>query len=209
MKNSIIIILLLALQPVSAETTDNHEQAETLLTSVRQDLVALQAQFTQYELTIDGRKVDENSGSVWMQSPDLFRWHYKMPYEQLIVADGKQVWVYDEDLQQVTVKNQENNLNPIYVLINKELSDLHYNITYEHQEAGVDWVSLTPKEESNEVKNVWLGLAGSELKMIKVNNRLDQTMVFEFSDIVRNPKLADDLFSFVPPEGVDVVQAIQ
>jgi chaperone LolA len=71
----------------------------------------LQAQFKQYELIEDGRKVDENSGSVWMQSPDLFRWHYKTPYEQLIVADGEQVWVYDEDLQQVTVKSQENNLS--------------------------------------------------------------------------------------------------
>lgn len=209
MKNLTILILLLAFQSAWAETTDSHEKAETLLSSVRQDLSALQAQFKQYELIEDGRKVDENSGSVWMQSPDLFRWHYKTPYEQLIVADGEQVWVYDEDLQQVTVKSQENNLNPIYVLINKELSDLHYDIVYERQEDGLDWVSLTPKEDSNEVKNVWLALAGSELKMIKVNNQLDQTMVFEFSEIVRNPKLADDLFSFTPPEGVDVVQAIQ
>ncbi len=209
MKNLTILILLLTFQSIWAETPDSHENAETLLSSVRQDLSALQAEFKQYELTENGRKVDENSGTVWMQSPDLFRWHYKIPYEQLIVADGERVWVYDEDLQQVTVKSQENNLNPIYVLINKELSDLHYDIVFERKEDGLDWVSLTPKEDSNEVKSVWLAITGSELKMIKVNNQLDQTMVFEFSEIIRNPKLVDDLFSFTPPEGVDVVQAIQ
>jgi outer membrane lipoprotein carrier protein len=128
--------------------------------------------------------------------------------EQLIVADGQQVWVYDEDLEQVTVKDQNNQLNPIYVIINDELSNQHYDIAYELSSHGIDWVSMTPKTPSEEVRAVWLALEDKLVKQIKVFNQFDQVMVFEFYQIERNPEMAQDLFSFIPPEGVDVVQAI-
>ena len=143
-----------------------------------------------------------------MKSPDQFRWLYTDPVEQLIVADGEQVWVYDEDLEQVTVKEQNNELNPIYVIINDELSNLHYNISYELSSHGIDWVSLTPKTPSEEVRSVWLALEDDLVKQIKVFNQFDQVMVFEFYQIKRNPEMSAELFSFTPPEGVDVVQAI-
>ncbi len=179
-----------------------------LLAEVRKDLDGLQAQFYQYEVTEDNRQVDSNYGTVWMQTPDQFRWHYQNPIEQLIVADGDQVWVYDEDLEQVTVKPQNNELNPIYVIINDELSQQHYDIKFEASSQNIDWISLTPKQSSEEVKTVWLGLKANNIKTIKVVNHFGQTMVFEFSEVQRNPKFAPGLFAFEPPEGVDVVQAI-
>ena len=181
---------------------------QELLKAVRADLQGMTAAFKQYELTEGNRQVDVNTGTVWMQSPDRFRWLYTDPVEQLIVADGEQVWVYDEDLEQVTVKQQNNELNPIYVIINDELSNEHYDIAYELSSHGIDWVSLTPKVHSEEVRAVWLALEDDLVKQIKVFNQFDQVMVFEFHQIKRNPEMSADLFSFTPPDGVDVVQAI-
>ena len=205
--NSATFFCLLLLELVSTSQAQAKDP-QALLASVRTDLQGLTAAFKQYELSEGNRQVDVNTGTVWMKSPDQFRWLYTDPVEQLIVADGEQVWVYDEDLEQVTVKEQNNELNPIYVIINDELSNLHYNISYELSSHGIDWVSLTPKTPSEEVRSVWLALEDDLVKQIKVFNQFDQVMVFEFYQIKRNPEMSAELFSFTPPEGVDVVQAI-
>ena len=179
-----------------------------ILAEVRSGLHALAADFLQYELTPDDQKLDINTGIVWMQSPSFFRWEYQEPIEQLIVADGSKVWVYDEDLEQVTVKAQDNQLNPIYVLINEELSQKHYDITFEKTEGEIDWIKLQPKLKSEEVKYVWLGVQDNSIKQIRVFNHFDQTMVFEFNQIKKNPELSSELFQFTPPDGVDVIQAM-
>ena len=112
--STILLLLILVNLSVNAQaleqaaTTQESKDPAVLLAEVRKDLLALKAEFIQYELTLDNEKLDMNSGTVWMQTPDRFRWQYKEPIEQLIVADGKQVWVYDEDLEQVTVKAQDN-----------------------------------------------------------------------------------------------------
>lgn len=213
MRKILLICAFMLVNPLDLIAADNDSsnanKAQTILSDLRAGLTALQAEFIQYELTQDGRVVEENSGTVWMQAPDYFKWHYQEPFEQLIVADGQQVWVYDEDLQQVTVKSQKNNLNPIYVIINEELSTRYYDITYDGKKESLDWVKLTPKESSNEVKSVLLGITGNQLHSIHVNNQLDQTLVFEFDALKRNPELGQDTFQFTPPKGVDVVEAIE
>lgn len=199
------ILLLLVTLPAMAQESPTNPQK--LLSEVRDGLVSMRAQFTQYEVNEDNQRGEVNQGLVWLKAPDQFRWHYQQPIEQLIVADGKQVWVYDEDLEQVTVKAQNNDLNPIYVIINKELSEQHYNIKFETEHEGTSWVSLTPKTPSEEVKTVWLAIKDKQLTQIKVVNHLDQTMIFEFLEAEKNPELAPGLFQFKPPAGVDVIQA--
>ncbi|WP_395374991.1 outer membrane lipoprotein chaperone LolA [Marinicella sp. W31] len=179
---------------------------QVILDGVRKDLTTLSAEFYQYELIEGNARQEENLGMVWMSSPDKFRWHYKKPYEQLIVADGEKVWVYDEDLEQVTVKAQSNNLNPIYVILNKDLSAQHYDMRYEILDKEKHWISLTPKERSEEVKEVWLGVVGEQLQTIKMINPFEQTLVFEFTKVKRNDDLPADMFVFTVPEGVDVIE---
>ena len=181
---------------------------QMLLSEVRDGLKTMKAGFTQYEVTEDNQHGEESHGLVWLKAPDQFRWHYKQPIEQLIIADGKKVWVYDEDLEQVTVKEQNNKLNPIYVIINKDLSETHYDIKFETETTDTAWVSLTPKEQSEEVKTVWLALKDKSLSQIKVVNHMDQTMIFELHGSEKNPELEKGLFEFTPPEGVDVIEAI-
>ncbi|WP_154223471.1 outer membrane lipoprotein chaperone LolA [Marinicella rhabdoformis] len=203
-KIKIVLILMWSFQ-LAAEAPQTDPQV--LLAEVRDGLSTMRAEFTQFEVNEDNKHGEESHGLVWLKAPSQFRWHYKQPIEQLIIADGHKVWVYDEDLEQVTVKKQNNQLNPIYVIINKDLSNQHYNIKFETESNGTSWISLTPKKQSEEVKTVWLALKDKQLSQIKVVNHLDQTMIFEFHDSVKNPKLEDDLFQFSPPEGVDVIQA--
>ena len=211
---SLILTFLSLVLVVSVEAQESSVQQESqkdplaLLAGVREGLTGLQAHFTQYELVENNQKVDPNSGQVWMQVPALFRWQYVEPIEQLIVADGEKVWVYDEDLEQVTVKAQDNDLNPIYVIINDEKSQQHYDIKHEMSRQDIDWISLTPKVRNEEVQTVWLAVHEQTIIQIKVVNQMGQTMVFEFSDIKKNPDMPEDMFTFVPPEGVDVVQAL-
>jgi len=211
-KLSVVLCLWMITGALAQEPNANPQPTTTdplqLLSEVRQDFSGLKAAFVQYELIDGSEKVDLNSGTVWMQSPAQFRWHYLDPIEQLIVADGQQVWVYDEDLEQVTVKTQSNQLNPIYVIISDDKSQQHYDIKHEVQSQGIDWISLTPKQANDEVKTVWLAIEKSLVTQIKVVNNFSQTMVFEFSDIKKNPDFKAGLFEFVPPAGVDVVRAI-
>lgn len=208
----LVFMSLMLIESVLAQ--ESHAQLEpqkdpmALLAGVREGLTGLQAHFTQYELVENNQKVDPNSGQVWMQAPALFRWQYVEPIEQLIVADGEKVWVYDEDLEQVTVKAQDNDLNPIYVIINDEKSQQHYDIKHEMSRQEIDWISLTPKVRNEEVQTVWLAVHEQTIIQIKVVNQMGQTMVFEFNDIQKNPDMPEDMFTFVPPEGVDVVQAL-
>lgn len=205
---SIILVVSVCLTTNAfAQTPDNPKDPQILLAEVREGLSTMSAGFTQYEVNEDNKHGEESHGLVWLKAPDQFRWHYKQPIEQLIIADGKQVWVYDEDLEQVTVKKQNNQLNPIYVIINKDLSEQHYDIKFEAESNGASWISLTPKQVSEEVKTVWLALKDKQLSQIKVVNQLDQTMIFEFHGSEKNPQLDGKLFQFTPPEGVDVIQA--
>lgn len=207
-KYNLLTLLLLLSFAVYAESPAAEKQAQRgkdLLNSVKTDLQAVKADFVQYELLQSGEKKDFNSGLVWLQSPNQFRWEYRKPIQQLIVADGKMVWVYDEDLEQVTVKEQDNKLNPIYVIINQELSEKHYRIRFEKQQDELQWVSLTPKQNSEEVKQVWLAIKDKNVEQIKVINPFEQVMVFEFSSIKRNPSVKKKLFSFKPPKDVDII----
>ena len=208
----LVFMSLMLLESVQAQESQAQLEPQkdpmALLAGVREGLTGLQAHFTQYELVENNQKVDPNSGQVWMQVPALFRWQYVEPIEQLIVADGEKVWVYDEDLEQVTVKAQDNELNPIYVIINDEKSQQHYDIKHEMSRQDIDWISLTPKVRNEEVQTVWLAVHEQTIIQIKVVNQMGQTMGFEFNDIQKNPDMPEDMFTFVPPEGVDVVQAL-
>lgn len=210
MKKLLITLLIFFQTATAQETVTGSEKIDPtkILADLRHDLSGMQADFIQYELLESGEKSDINSGQVYMQAPSKFRWQYIEPVEQLIVADGTNVWVYDEDLEQVTVKEQNNEMNPIYVIINDKKSQQQYNIKHEMRSNGLDWISLTPKEVNEEVKTVWLAVKNNTVEQIKVENQFNQTMVFEFHSSLKNPGFDADLFQFVPPEGVDVIRAI-
>lgn len=205
-----LIILLLVMSKL-ALAQDAVNEGVTLLDQVRENLNSLSAGFSQYEINAAEVTSEKSSGKVWLKAPNQFKWEYQKPIAQLIVASGEKVWIYDEDLEQVTIKRQNNKQNPIYVLLNKEQTEANYNIVMEQSEKSenkIKWIKLLPKIPSDEVKIVWFGVVNNNLTVLKLKDQLDNIVVFEFDKIERNPKIDKDFFEFKVPKGTDVLSEI-
>jgi outer membrane lipoprotein carrier protein len=188
------------------------DSAEQILDNVRKDLNALSAEFIQYEIDANDRMSEQSSGHMWLSSPNQFKWVYDVPAPQLIIANGNKVWIYDEDLDQVTIRQQDSTQNPLYVLLNKAQTEENYIIEKVQSEdqqnqrsQSFNWISLTPKISSDEIKQVWIGVLDNNIKILKLKNQLDNIVVFEFNQTIKNPLLAEDFFTFNVPDGVDVI----
>lgn len=184
------------------------DNANDILDQVRKDLTSMSADFEQYQIDDNQRMSEITTGKMWLNEPNQFKWEYIDPAPQLIVANGKKIWIFDEDLEQVTIKQQDNTQNPIYVLLNKEQTEINYFIENWQDGAdsqGIQWISLTPKVPNDEIKQVWLGLSDNSIRVLKFKNQLDNIDVFMFNNVIRNPELPDDFFTFTPPDGIDII----
>ena len=207
---SLLIICLIIVTTASVAIDKSEKAANKLLDKVRKDLISLSADFEQYEIDANAHQTEKSTGNVWLKAPSQFKWKYIKPAPQLIMANGKQVWIYDEDLEQVTIKQQNSKQNPIYVLLNKELTEKNYTVSLlksnKDDKDGVQWIKMLPNKPSDEVKVVWLGIKDKKISALKLQNQLDNIVVFEFNNVKRNPKLAEGFFTFTIPKGIDVLR---
>lgn len=172
------------------------------------DLRGLEGRFTQQVYDPNGRVRESSSGHVALSAPRLFRWEYETPYPQLIIADGSRVWVYDPDLEQVTVRPQgeEEQSSPLAALIDPSRLDRDFQVQDAGTRDGLAWLTIAPRETSDAgFQNARLGFEGDALARMEVLDALGQRTTIEFSGWRRNPSFAADTFSYSPPEGVDVV----
>jgi outer membrane lipoprotein carrier protein len=185
-----------------------HADARDALERFTSGLTGLQGQFTQQVYDTSGRVRETSSGEVALSAPRLFRWEYEQPYPQLIVADGKRVWVFDPDLDQVTVRPQgeEEQNNPLAALIDPAILERDFTVQEVGSNDALQWLRITPREASDAgFQNARLGFDGDALATMDVIDALGQRTVITFSGWQRNPSFADGTFRFTPPEGVDVV----
>jgi outer membrane lipoprotein carrier protein len=170
-------------------------------------LDALRGTFTQEVFDADGRSTETSKGSVALKAPRQFRWEYEAPFPQLIVADGSNVWVWDKDLDQVTVRNQsaEESQSPLTVLTDLSLLEREYTLRESGERDGFQWLELKPKAEEAPFERCELGLAADGLARMVLHDTLGQRNELRFARWERNPALDATLFAFTPPEGVDVV----
>lgn len=178
------------------------------LTTFTKGLKGLDGQFVQQVFDANGKLKESSSGRVALSAPRLFRWEYTKPYEQLIVADGKQVWVYDPDLQQVTKRAQgsEEQNSPLAALIDPAKLDRDYVIKEAGTQAGLDWLELMPKTATETgFKSARLGFGAQGLTTMQVIDALGQKTRITFSGWQRNPTFAAGTFRYIPSKGVDVV----
>ena len=182
------------------------QSAEKRLNNALGSLDNLTADFKQTVLDDDKNIVQQSSGRVAIQRPGKFSWIYTTPYEQQIIADGKELWVYDVDLDQVTVKPMSTGLAsaPIMILMRKNKISSEFNISEVGQRKFLYWVELEPKSQDMDYTNVYIGLEDGAVKAMELRDKFGQStqIVFENlrQNVVHNPKT----FKFVPPAGVDV-----
>ena len=165
------------------------------------------ADFTQ---TIDdghGKVVRSAAGKIYLQKPGKFRWDYSQPSDQVIVADGKQIWLYDKDLQQANVRDMDASLasTPAVLLSGGSTVGTQFDVTALPKSGGLDWYQLIPKHKDTDFQMVRIGFAKGELESMFLADKLNQVTQLTFTNAKRNLPLIPDLFMFKPPPGVDVI----
>jgi outer membrane lipoprotein carrier protein len=172
-------------------------------------LKGLEGQFSQQVFDARGKVKETSSGKVALSAPRLFRWEYVRPHPQLIVADGKKVWVYEPDLSQATVREQgeQEQNSPLTALINPALLDRQYDVSEEAAPRdGMQWLSLTPKVNTEaSFQYAALGFGKEGLGRMEVVDAVGQRTVINFTGWKRNPSFAANTFRYTPGEDVDVV----
>ena len=164
-----------------------------------------------FEQTIDdghGNVLRTAAGRLYLQRPGKFRWDYSKPSEQLVLADGKQIWFYDKDLAQANVRDMDTSLasTPASLLSGSGSVSTQFNVTAMPPSVGLTWYQLVPKHADTDFQVVRIGFTKSgELASMFLADKLDQITQLTFSNPKRNDKFAPDLFTFVPPPGVDVI----
>jgi len=167
-----------------------------------------QADFTQAVLDQNGKRIQSASGVMQFQRPGLFRWTYQKPYEQIIVGDGAKFWLYDKDLNQVTVKKLDAALgsSPAALLAGSNEIERGFALKETGQRDGLEWLQATPKSQESNFSAVLMGFdAQAGLVAMELNDAFGHKTVLRFSTMQRNPKIPAQQFQFTPPEGADVL----
>jgi len=168
---------------------------------------SVRANFHQLVTDKQGRKVQEVDGEMQLKRPNKFRWDYSKPYEQQIISDGKQVWLYDTDLAQVTVRGLSKSIgsSPASLLAGGAAIENDFKLVNASRRDSLEWVSANPKNPDSGFKKILMGFKDNKLQEMMLVDSFDHTTKITFSQIQVNPALEDKSFLFIPPKGVDVV----
>ncbi len=171
------------------------------------DVRSASAQFTQVVVDQSGRRVQEGAGTLVLSRPGKFRWTYDRPYRQLIVGDGQRVWIYDEDLNQVTVRKIDQALGatPAALLSGAQDIEKAFVLTDGGASGGLEWLGARPIAGDSPFTDMRIGFEGTLPVQIELVDNFGQRTTIRLSGFEKNPSLPPDLFRFTPPPGADVV----
>jgi outer membrane lipoprotein carrier protein len=165
------------------------------------------ATFDQQAFDRTGKVVDRSSGHFAFARPGKFRWAYEKPHRQLLVADGTRLWIYDPDLQQVTVKRVDRAISstPAALLAGKDDITQLFTLRDAGTKDGLAWVEAQPKAKDTGFDRVRLGMRGRTLAAMELYDQLGGHTLLHFADLKANVSLPPDTFHFTPPKGADVI----
>ena len=198
-----IIAALLLLLPLCAHA-GAIERLKTFIAGTH----SAQADFTQVVVDQNGKRVQSAAGVMQFQRPGKFRWTYQKPYAQIIVGDGVKFWLYDEDLNQVTVKKLDAALgsSPAALLSGNNEIERGFNLKEDGSRDGLEWLQANAKAQDTSFDKIRMGFnAQSELVAMELNDMFGHKTVLRFSNMQHNPKFSAQQFHFTPPQGADVL----
>ncbi|MBB5408104.1 outer membrane lipoprotein carrier protein [Paraburkholderia sp. MM5496-R1] len=157
--------------------------------------------------TANPAKPTTSSGTFMFARPGKFIWQYEKPYSQLLQADGDKFYVYDKDLNQVTVRPLGNALgaSPAAILFGSNDLDKNFSLRDAGVKAGIDWLELTPKAKDTQFERVGIGFKDGNLEAMELHDVFGNVTLLTFSNIQKNPQLPPDAFKFTVPKGADVI----
>ncbi|MFK8016618.1 MAG: outer membrane lipoprotein chaperone LolA [Gammaproteobacteria bacterium] len=190
--------------PVSNDAT---QAARDRLVAYLEATKTLTASFRSVQLDENRDAYAQLSGRVEIKRPGRFRWEYEQPEPELLVANGKTLWHYTPDLEQVVVREigQLSAANPAQLLVGDVALDDEFDVVGASRLDNMDWVEIKPRKVESDFGSVRLGFVDGSLSMMEMGDKLDQITQFVFTDVVTNETLADTRFEFSPPPGTEVV----
>ena len=198
----LLFVLVASLAPVLAGAAD-----VTALKGMLEQTTTARARFAQMVLDKNLKPLQQATGTMQFSRPGKFRWEYDKPHEQVIVSDGSRVWLYDKDLNQVTVRRYDRALgsSPAALLAGSNEIEKNYTFTALGAQEGLDWLEALPRTQDTSFEKVRLGFGKAGLEAMELRDQFGQVTVIKFSTIERNAKLSPDVFRFTPPKGTDVI----
>ncbi len=198
------LMLLGLLVTTAANAADD---ARTRMQAFARELHTISGSFEQTVTDANGHRGDESRGTLALQAPRQFRWETVSPFKQTIVADGAHVWIYEPDLEQVSVRNQSaaESHSPLTVLTDLTQLDHQFKTSEAGTHDGLSWLRLQPQAKDAQFEFAELGFDATGLRRMRFKDEMGNQTQISFSDWRRNPNLPSGTFKFVPPPGVDVV----
>jgi outer membrane lipoprotein carrier protein len=180
------------------------EQFKTFVAGTK----AARGEFTQHQVkkTSTSKVATPSSGTFLFARPGKFIWTYIKPYEQLLQADGKQLYIYDKDLNQVTVQPLGNALgsSPAAILFGSNDLDKNFTLSEAGTRDGLEWLNATPKAKDSAFEQISIGLRNGTPEAMELRDAFGQTSVLKFTRFEKNPRLGAQQFAFAIPKGADV-----
>lgn len=166
-----------------------------------------EADFSQTVTDKSGRVTQSASGSMAFARPGKFRWDYNKPYEQVIVSDGSKLWLYDADLEQVTVKPLGEVVagTPAALLAGDDAIEKYFKLKDAGKRDGLEWLEATPKSRDTTFERIRMGFKGDALAQMELQDFFGQRTTLKLVRMVRNPDLPASRFRFTPPPGADII----
>jgi len=184
-----------------------HADGVDALRDFARDVKSGKANFTQTVTSPDGKRKKVSSGSFEFQRPNQFRFAYAKPFEQVIVADGTKVWIYDADLNQASSRKLADALGatPAALLAGTNL-ERDFTLKAQPSDGGIDWVQATPKQAESTIQSLKLGFKAKELAAMEIVDGFGQRSRLDFSAVQANVPVAAERFQFKLPAGADLIE---
>ena len=200
-----ILLMLGLLLGAGAATAAGTARAQ--LDAFANGLHSLSGNFNQTVYDPNGRSTQAAHGTLALQAPRQFRWDTQAPYKQVIVADGYKVWIYDPELEQVTVRDQgtQEAHSPLTVLTDLSQLDRDFNTSEQGERDGLQWLRLVSRAKEPQFEYADIGFANNAPRRMVFKDTLGNRTEIVFTDWQRNRQLPPETFTFTPPKGTDVV----
>ncbi|WP_426171135.1 outer membrane lipoprotein chaperone LolA [Pseudoduganella sp. R-34] len=167
---------------------------------------AARGEFTQ-KVVAQGSKDKLSSGSFTFARPGKFIWTYTKPYDQVLQADGEQLYIFDKDLNQVTVRKLGDALgsSPAAILFGSNDLEKNFALAEAGSRDGLEWLKATPKAKDASFEQIQIGLKNGVPEAMELKDSFGQTSILSFKKFEKNPALNATSFKFVMPKGADVI----
>jgi outer membrane lipoprotein carrier protein len=196
-------ILIAAFASISSASAAALERFQTFVRGTQ----SARADFEQKVFDRNKKLVQDSRGSFAFVRPGKFRWAFSKPYSQLIVGDGEKVWVYDQDLNQVTVRKLSHAMGatPAALISGNADVEKSFVFTESGESAGLQWLDAQPKEKEAGFERIRMGFGPNGIEAMELVDQFGQMTTLKFSNLQRNPKLDPETFRFTPPKGADLL----